>query len=151
MPFIIMQQVQPAFIMALQQSQQAWIMSQQALSPLVQVMRQPSSVISQVQLHMVMLQQQTGMPFIIMQQEHMPPAVIMQRFCIIAAETLSSQTHVIFMPPSHFSKVISQRGTIIMFIMPDDIGPIADPMPAPAPIMLMAAGMAIMEAIAPPD
>ena len=32
MSFIIMQQVQPHFIMAHKQSQQAWIMSQQALS-----------------------------------------------------------------------------------------------------------------------
>ncbi|MBV8266651.1 MAG: hypothetical protein JO252_10025 [Planctomycetaceae bacterium] len=33
MPFIIMQQVQPSFIMVMQQSQQAWIISVQALSP----------------------------------------------------------------------------------------------------------------------
>ncbi|ODT99037.1 MAG: hypothetical protein ABS79_05000 [Planctomycetes bacterium SCN 63-9] len=149
MPFIIMQQVQPAFIIMLQQSQQAWIMSQQALSPLVQVMQQPISVISHVQLAMVMLQQQTHMPFIIMQQEHMPPAIIMQRFCIMAAETLSSQTQLIFIPPSHFSKVILQRGTIIMFIMPDGIVPAAAPMPI-MPIPLMAPGMPIMLGIDPP-
>ena len=39
MLFIIMQQVQPAFIMAVQQSQQAWIMAQQSLSPPVQVIQ----------------------------------------------------------------------------------------------------------------
>jgi hypothetical protein len=46
MPFIITQQVQPAFIMAMQQSQHDWIMAQQAASPLVQVMQTPLSVIS---------------------------------------------------------------------------------------------------------
>ena len=68
MSFIITQQVQPAFIMAVMQSQQAWIMSQQALSPLVQVMQQPSSVISHLHMPMVRLQQQTIMPFIMQQQ-----------------------------------------------------------------------------------
>ena len=75
MPFIMMQQVQPAFIMALQQSQQAWIMAQHSASPLVQVMTQPSAVISHLHMPMVMLQQQTIMPFIIMQQ--VQPAFIM--------------------------------------------------------------------------
>ena len=45
MPFMHMQQVQPALHMAIMQSQQAWIMAQQAGSPLVQVMQTPSSVI----------------------------------------------------------------------------------------------------------
>ena len=45
------------------------------------------------------------------------------------AETLSSQTRVIFMPPAHFSKVILQRGTIIMF-MPAPIAPVVPVMPA---------------------
>ena len=116
MLFIIMQQVQPAFIMAVMQSQQAWIMAQQSVSPLVQVMRTPSSVISHLHMPIVRLQQQTIMPFIIMQQLHMPPAIIVQRFCIMPADILSSQVQVIFMPPVHFSIVIVQRGTIIMFV-----------------------------------
>jgi hypothetical protein len=122
MPFIIMQQVQPAFIMAMQQSQQAWIMAQQSLSPLVQVMQTPISVISHVHLAIIMLQQQAIMPFIIMQHEHMPPAIIVQRFWSMPADILSSHTQLIFMPPAHFSNVILQRGTIIMF-MPVGIVP----------------------------
>ena len=46
MPFIIRQQLQPAFIMAVMQSQQAWIISAHLASPLVQVMTQPSLVMS---------------------------------------------------------------------------------------------------------
>jgi hypothetical protein len=46
MPFIMTQQVQPAFIIEVQQSQHAWIMAAQALSPLMQVMQTPLSVIS---------------------------------------------------------------------------------------------------------
>ena len=122
MPFIIMQQVQPAFIMAEQQSQQAWIMAQQSLSPLVQVIVQPLSVISQVHLAISMLQQQAIMPFIIMHMLHMPPAIIVQRFCIIEAEVASSNRQVTFIPPSHFSIFIVQRGTIIIF-MPVGIAP----------------------------
>ena len=79
-PFIIMQQVQPAFIIVAMQSQQAWIISQHLASPLVQVMTQPSAVISHLHMPMVRLQQQTIMPFIIMQQLHIPPAIIEQRF-----------------------------------------------------------------------
>jgi hypothetical protein len=41
MLFIIMQQVQPDFIMALQHSPQAWIIAAQSLSPLVQVTQTP--------------------------------------------------------------------------------------------------------------
>ena len=109
-----MQQVQPAFIIAVMQSQQAWIISQQALSPLVQVIVQPSSVISHLHMPMTRLQQQAIMPFIIMQQEHMPPASIVQRFWSIPADIVSSQVQVIFMPPAHFSIVILQRGIIII-------------------------------------
>jgi hypothetical protein len=122
MPFIIMQQVQPAFIMPMQQSQQAWIMAQQSMSPLVQVMQTPISVASHLHMPIIMLQQQAIMPFIIMQQEHIPPAVIVQRFWSMPAVTLSSQTQVTFMPPAHFSNVMVQRGTIIMF-MPAGIVP----------------------------
>jgi hypothetical protein len=80
MPFIMTQQVQPAFIMAVQQSQQDWIMAQQALSPLVQVMQTPLAVISHWHMAIVMLQQQAIIPFIMQQQEHIPPAIMVQRF-----------------------------------------------------------------------
>jgi hypothetical protein len=133
MPFIMTQQVQPAFIMPVQQSQQAWIMAQQALSPLVQVMQTPLSVISHLHRPIIRLQQQAIMPFIIVQQEHMPPAIMVQRFCIMLQAVLSSQVQVIFMPPSHFSIVIAQRGTIIMF-MPAGIVPAAPIVPVPVPM-----------------
>ena len=55
MLFIITQQVQPDFIMAVMQAQQAWIIVPQAGSPLVQVMQTPSSVGSHLQWAMVML------------------------------------------------------------------------------------------------
>ena len=133
-PFIIMQQVQPAFIMLDMQSQQAWIMSQHFWSPLVQVMTQPSAVISHLHMPMVMLQQQTIMPFIIMQQLHMPPANMLQRFCIMLQAILSVQVHMTFMPPWHFSNFMVQRGTIIMFMPAGMPGVIPVPMPVP-PIM----------------
>jgi hypothetical protein len=116
MPFIIMQQVQPAFIMLAQQSQQAWIIAQQSLSPLVHVKQTPMWVASHLHMPIVKLQQQTIIPFIIMQQLHIPPAIIVHKFCIIPAEAWSSQTQVIFIPPVHFSNVILHRGTIIMFV-----------------------------------
>jgi hypothetical protein len=128
MLFIIMQHVQPDFIMAAQQSQHAWIMAQHSLSPLVQVMQTPISVASHLHMPIIRLQQQAIMPFIIMQQLHMAPAVMLQRFWSMPAETLSSQTMVIFMPPAHFSKVILQRGTIIMF-MPAPVAPAVPIMP----------------------
>jgi hypothetical protein len=134
MPFIMMQQVQPAFIMAVQQSQQAWIMSQQAASPLVQVMQTPLSVISHLHMAMVMLQQQAIMPFIMQQQEHIPPAIMVQRFWIIAAEAASSLTQFIFIPPLHFSIVMVQRGTIIMF---DPAGMVDEVPMAPVLVPLM--------------
>jgi hypothetical protein len=130
---IMTQQVQPAFIMAVQQSQQAWIMVQHASSPLVQVMQTPSSINSHLHMPIVRLQQQTIMPFIIVQQEHMPPAIMVQRFCIMPQAVLSSQVQVIFMPPSHFSIVSAQRGTIIMF-MPAGIVPAAPIVPVPVPV-----------------
>jgi hypothetical protein len=104
-PFIMMQQVQPDFIMVAMQSQQDWIMSQQALSPEVQVTVQPSLVISHLHMPMVRLQQQTMMPFIMQQQEHIPPCMVMQRFCIMLLAVGSSQTQVTFMPPVHFSNL----------------------------------------------
>lgn len=117
MPFIMMQQQQPAFIMAVMQSQQAWIMSQQALSPEVQVIMQPSAVISHLQVPIIMLQDIMVMPFIIMQQFIMPPAIIFIMFCIMERCIMSSQTQVIFMPPSHFSIFMVHRGIIIMPFM----------------------------------
>ena len=121
MLFIITQQEQPACIMLIMQSQQAWIILQPSASPLVQVSVQPLSVISQQVIPIIMLQQQAIMPFIIMAQLHIPPAIILHRLCSAAAAILSSQAHIIIMPPSHFSMRIVQLGTIIMFIplMPD--------------------------------
>jgi hypothetical protein len=57
----------------------------------------------------------------VQQQLSMPPAIIVQRFCTIAAETLSSHEHVIFIPPGHLANVMVQRGTIIM-LMPGAAG-----------------------------
>jgi hypothetical protein len=56
------------------------------------------------------------MPFIMQQQLHIPPIIMVQRFCSMPVATLSSQAHMIFMPPLHLVKVIVQRGTIIMFV-----------------------------------
>jgi hypothetical protein len=114
-PFIIMQQLQPAFIMAVMQSQQAWTISAHLASPLVQVITQPSLVISHWHRHMVMLQQQTIMPFIMAQQLTIPPTIMLHRFCIMLHAVGSSQVQVTFIPPVHFSNFIAQRGTIIMF------------------------------------
>jgi hypothetical protein len=141
MPFIIMQQVQPAFIMLAQQSQQAWIIAQQSLSPLVHVKQTPMSVASHLHMPIVMLQQQTIIPFIIMQQLHIPPAIIVHKFCTIPAEAWSSQTQVIFIPPVHFSKVILHRGTIIMFVGEGVVAACpCTPMPGiPIPIMVRSA------------
>jgi hypothetical protein len=134
MPFIMMQQVHPDFIMALQQSQQAWIMSQQALSPLVQVMQTPLSVISHLHIAIVRLQQQAIIPFIMQQQEHIPPAIMVQRFWIMVADIASSLAQVIFMPPVHFSILMVQRGTIIMF---DPVGMVEGEPMAPVPVAPM--------------
>ena len=81
--FIMMQQVQPEFIMQLRQSQHAWIISPHLLSPLVYVMQMPLSVISHLHSPRLRLQLHTIMPFIIMQQLHSPPCSIVQRFCIM--------------------------------------------------------------------
>jgi len=128
MPFIIMQQVQPAISMAAMQSQQHWIILQQAASPEVHVTMQPVSVISTLHMPIIMLQFMTGMPFIIMQQDIMPPAIMLQRFCMVRAAIASSHMHIIFMPLAIFSTFMVQRGTIIMFmpaiepgVMPEDI------------------------------
>ena len=55
MLFIVTQQVQPAFIIAVIEAQQASIIAQQDGSPLVQVMQTPSSVGSHLQCAIVML------------------------------------------------------------------------------------------------
>jgi hypothetical protein len=61
------------------------------------------------------------MPFIIMQQVTMLPFIIVHRFCSMLADIVSSQAHIIFMPPSHISICIVQRGMTIVFI-PDAAG-----------------------------
>jgi hypothetical protein len=79
-------------------------------------------------LHIVRLQQQTIMPFIMQQQLHAPPISDMHRFCMVLQATLSSHTHMIFMPPVHFSIVTLQRGTMIV-----DMGDIMPGMVVPIP------------------
>jgi hypothetical protein len=132
MLFIITQQVQPDFIIAVMQAQHAWTMALHAASPLVQVMQTPCSVGSHLQRHIVMLHAQTTIPLSMQQQLQRPPAIMVQRFCNMPAETLSSQAQLIFMPPLHFSKVIVQRGTIIMFAPVGAVaaGPITPAVPA---------------------
>ncbi|MEI8194606.1 MAG: hypothetical protein WCI73_01725 [Phycisphaerae bacterium] len=116
MPFIIMQQQQPASIILHMQSQQAWIISQQALSPEVQVIIMPSLVISHLHMPMTRLHCIMTMPFIIMQQQQVPVESIMAMLCIMLHWALSAQVQVIFMPPGHFSIFMVQRGIIIMFM-----------------------------------
>lgn len=86
-------------------------MSQQALSPLLQVMQTPSLVGSQVQMPQARLHWQTQMPLSVQQQLHMPSHSILHKFCKVAADTSSSQEHLSFMPPWHFSALIVHRGT----------------------------------------
>ena len=116
MPFMVMQHMQPGIIMFIMQSHMHWIILQQAASPLVQVMTQPMSVISTLQAPVVMLQQQQVMPFIVQQQLIMALGIIIQRFCIIAADILSSAMQVTRMPSAIFSNFIVQRGIIIGFV-----------------------------------
>jgi hypothetical protein len=145
--FIIRQQVQPAFIMALQQSQHAWIIAAHSLSPLVQVKQTPFSVVSHLHRPITRLQQQASMPFIIMQQLHMPPAILVQRSWSMPAEVVSSQVHVTFIPPGHFSIFIVHRGTILMLVQPGLIagvfmGPAAGAaMPIPLRSIIIALAM----------
>jgi hypothetical protein len=112
--FIIIQHMQPSFIIVAMHSQHAWIISAHLASPLVHVMVQPSFVMSHLHMPIVRLQQQTTIPFMTMQQLHMLPESMVQRFCTMLAAILSSQLQVIFMPPLHFSIFMVQRGTIIM-------------------------------------
>ncbi|WZO98310.1 hypothetical protein EP7_005370 [Isosphaeraceae bacterium EP7] len=154
MLFIMTQQVQPDFIMEVMQSQQAWIMAQQAASPLVQVMQTPMSQGSHLVMPIIMLQLQAIMPFIMQQQDIMLPAIMVQRFCSMAADISSSHLQVTFMPPVHFSKVMVQRGTIIMF-MPAGVvvGAVPVIMPAagipmPMPVMPIIVPRSIIFAVA---
>lgn len=128
--FIIRQPVHPALSMVARQSQQAWSISAQLLSPLLQVRQTPLGVISQRHMPMVKLQQQTTMPFIIMQQLHMQPLMVLHRFCTMVHAAGSSQVHVIFMPPLHFSILNVQRGTIIMLLGIVGMLGVGIPMPA---------------------
>jgi hypothetical protein len=86
------------------------------LSPLVHVTQTPSLVISHLHIPITKLQQQHIMPFIMQQQLHMVPAIVMQRFWRAPAAILSSQEHMIFMPPVHFSNLMVHRGTIMPLI-----------------------------------
>ena len=148
-PFIITQQVQPLFMHAVMQSQHAWIIVAQSLSPLVQVITHPSLVVSTLHRPIARLQQQQTIPFMTMQQLIIPPCIIMHRFCIIAQDAWSGQEQVIFIPPSHFSIFIVQRGTIrqlVGIIIPGIIGLVVPVIPgiiAPmrsiviAPVMIL--------------
>ena len=147
MPFMQRQQVQPHFIMDIIQSQHFWHISQQPASPLVQVKQQPSAVISHLHMHMFMLQHIVIMPFIIMQQESIAPPIELQRFCIIDLDIASGQEHIIFIPSLHFSILIVQRGTIIIFMGWDIGGVIVLPMP----IIVQSIGIVIMFVILLPS
>jgi hypothetical protein len=112
------QHMQPALMQAVMHSQQAWHMAQQSSSPLVQVMQTPIFVSVHSHLHMARLHWHMVMPFIMHEQLHMLPAIILHMFCSVAAESSSSQVHVIFMPPLHFSIFIVQRGTMHICMLP---------------------------------
>jgi hypothetical protein len=123
----MMQQQQPAFIIFIMQSQHAWIISQHALSPDVQEIMHPPAVISHLHVPIIIEQVIIVIPFIIMQQFIIPPAIIFIMPCIIEHCILSSHIHIIFIPPSHFSIFIVQRGIIIMPFIPGIImGIVAD-------------------------
>src|SRR5215207_8714372 len=79
-------------------------------------MQQPSLVISHLHMPIVRLQQQTVMPFIMQHMLHMPPASMLHRFCTMLHAILSSQTHVTFIPPAHFSTLNVQRGTMSQLV-----------------------------------
>lgn len=124
------QQVQPHSIIFIIVSQHDWIIAQHFASMLVHIMQTPSGIISILHMPIVMLQFIIIMPFIIMQQLTMLPDIILQRFCSIAAAVSSEHLQSIFMPPSHFSSIIVQRGIIIMFM--DGTAPAMPPLIIPA-------------------
>ena len=142
MPFMHIIMQQPGIIMPVMQSQQAWIIFWHIASPLVQVMTQPMSVISQVVMPMVMLQQQHIMPLHMQQQLIMALGIIMHRFCIMAADILSSQTQVTVMPMAVLAKVMRHLGIIAIWPAMVDmlpvmfIGMLIMPMPPVMPVML---------------
>jgi hypothetical protein len=86
------------------------------------------------------------MPFMRQQQLNIPPAIIVQRFCNMAAETLSSQEQVTFIPPEHLAKVMVHRGTIIMFI-PGAVGAWPGIVPVDAGIGIPAIGIPVRSII----
>lgn len=120
------QQVQPHFIIIIMQAQHSWIILQHWASPLVQVMQTPSFIISHLHMPMVMLKPAIIMPLFIMQQLIMFPAIMLHRFCSMLAAMASSLVHIIFIPPSHFSIFMTQRGIIIMFIAGMGVDPDID-------------------------
>jgi len=71
----------------------------------------------------------------------MPPASAVHRFCIIVQAILSVQMHLIFMPPSHFSTLNVQRGTITQFML--DIGDMDGDIGADIPAAPIMPGMVI--------
>jgi hypothetical protein len=142
MPFIITQHVIPGIIIPTMQSQHDWIIFSQCSSPLVHVIAHPMSIISTLHIPIIpTLHTHIVIPFIIMQHEHIPFCIIPIRFIIIAADVLSSNVHVIRIPPGHRSMAIVQRGAIIMPGMPPIIIPgiimpgIIIPPPIPMPPM----------------
>jgi hypothetical protein len=157
MPFMQIIMQQPGIIMLVMQSQQAWIIFWHVASPLVQVMTQPMSVISQVVMPMVMLQQQHIMPFIMQQQLIIAPGIIMHRFCIMAADILSSQTQVTVMPMAVLAKVMRHLGIIAIWpatfiVLPVMfIGMVIMPMPPVMPVIeliVMPRSVEVIEVIA---
>lgn len=136
MPFIIMQQVQPADMQSIMHWQWAWIILAIIASPLVHVMVQPMSVISILHMpHMAMLCMQHIVPFIMQHMVQAPPCIIIMRLFIISAAVRSSQVIVQRMPPVIFSIIMVQRGGIIMpGIMDEPIPIMPGIMPMP-PIM----------------
>lgn len=80
-------------------------------------MQTPSFVSVHLHMPIIRLHWHIIMPFIMQHMQHMPPAIILHMFCKVAAVTSSSQEHMIFTPPWHFSILISQRGTMHMLPM----------------------------------
>lgn len=110
------------------------MISQQALSPLLQVMHTPSLVVSHVQIPQARLHWQILIPLSVQQQLHSPSASILQRFCKVAADTSSSQEHLSFSPPWHFSTLMVHRGTTHQLPVPGDDGAGAPKPEVPNPV-----------------
>jgi hypothetical protein len=121
-------------------------------------MQTPSLVVSHLHIPIVRLQQQTIMPFIMQQQLHMPPASMEQRFWTMPHACFSSQLHMIFIPPAHFSIFMVQRGTMDQFTAGMGLGPIVEApnigrpvpgMPIPARSIIIAPVMSITPMFGP--